>query len=119
MSDREAIARRIRERRLQLNLRQEDVAEKIGLARVSVSQIETGRNSVTATQLGEIAKLLRVPIDYFYSESSVDLADEGEVISFYRGMSPATQEKALAILRALFDADDAAEARRRLGGSGG
>jgi transcriptional regulator with XRE-family HTH domain len=54
---------RIRVLREEMDLSQEDLAKRIGIDRVSLSQIENGKRSVKAEELGLIANALNVSAD--------------------------------------------------------
>jgi transcriptional regulator with XRE-family HTH domain len=57
---------RIRERRLMLGLTQQQFAEIIDVTYHQVHKYERGINRVSAGRLFEIARLLGVPVSYFY-----------------------------------------------------
>ncbi len=57
---------RVRLRRKFLRLSQDDLAQKIGLTFQQVQKYERGTNRVSASKLFEIARVLKVPIGYFF-----------------------------------------------------
>lgn len=57
---------RIRERRILLGLFQQQLAELIDVSHQQVYKYEHGKNRVSAGRLYEIARVLSVPITYFY-----------------------------------------------------
>lgn len=61
--DFKAIGKRIKIARINQNITQETVADKIGVTPQHVSNIETGNSSVSLTTLVAIANLLKVPAD--------------------------------------------------------
>jgi transcriptional regulator with XRE-family HTH domain len=60
------VGKRIRERRIMLGLTQQQLAEMIGVTYQQAHKYERGINRVSAGRLFEIAKVLSVPIGYFY-----------------------------------------------------
>ena len=62
------IARRIRERRLELNLTQQELADRLGVTRGNITQFEMGRNKIKHNTLSKLAEILEKPVAYFMSE---------------------------------------------------
>jgi transcriptional regulator with XRE-family HTH domain len=60
------VGARIRERRIMLGLTQQQLAELIGVTYQQAHKYERGINRVSAGRLFEIARVLSVPISYFY-----------------------------------------------------
>src|SRR5438105_5886477 len=60
------VGARIRERRIMLGLTQQQLAEMIGVTYQQAHKYERGINRVSAGRLFEIARVLNVPISYFY-----------------------------------------------------
>ena len=65
MTDRH-VGARIRERRIMLGLTQQQLAELIGVTYQQAHKYERGVNRVSAGRLFQIAKVLSVPMSYFY-----------------------------------------------------
>lgn len=59
------IGTRLREAREYLELRQEEVAEAVGLSRSALSLVENGRRKVDAVELARLARIYRQPIGVF------------------------------------------------------
>lgn len=57
------LAERVRTEREYLNLKQEQVADVLGVSRAAVSAIETGRRKVSGQELKLLAKLFGVSVD--------------------------------------------------------
>lgn len=57
---------RIRERRIMLGLTQQQLAEMIGVTYQQAHKYERGINRISAGRLFEIARVLSVPINYFF-----------------------------------------------------
>jgi transcriptional regulator with XRE-family HTH domain len=62
------VGSRIRMRRLLLGMNQEALADALGLTFQQVQKYEGGANRVSASRLSEMAKILGVPIQYFFSD---------------------------------------------------
>jgi transcriptional regulator with XRE-family HTH domain len=67
------VGKRIRIRRIEKGLTQQSLANTIGLSYQQVQKYETGSNRVSAGRLFFIAKILEVPVSYFYQEISPEL----------------------------------------------
>ena len=90
------LASRLREVREYLNFSQQYVADKTGVPRSAVSDIEHGRRKVDSLELRKLARLYMYPVGYFLGEEEVgddvralaravtDLAegDRAEVVRF-------------------------------------
>jgi transcriptional regulator with XRE-family HTH domain len=61
----------IRNKRLSLNLTQEDVAKLLNVSRTTVSMWETGESMPRAETLPELAKLYKCSIDDLFDEHEV------------------------------------------------
>jgi transcriptional regulator with XRE-family HTH domain len=62
------VGARIRTRRLYIGMNQETLARALGLTFQQVQKYEGGANRVSASRLSQIAKILGVPIAYFFSD---------------------------------------------------
>jgi transcriptional regulator with XRE-family HTH domain len=60
------VGTRIRERRIMLGLTQQQLADLIGVTYQQAHKYERGINRVSAGRLYEIARVLSVPIGFFY-----------------------------------------------------
>jgi len=60
------VGARIRERRIMLGLTQQQLADLIGVTYQQAHKYERGINRVSAGRLFEIARVLSVPISYFF-----------------------------------------------------
>jgi len=60
------VGSRVRQRRMQLGMSQEQLAEHLGLTVPQVQKYETGVNRIGASRLHKIAGLLGVPIGTFF-----------------------------------------------------
>jgi transcriptional regulator with XRE-family HTH domain len=60
------VGSRIRERRVMLGLSQQQMAHLIGVTYQQAHKYERGINRISAGRLFEIARVLRVPVSYFF-----------------------------------------------------
>jgi transcriptional regulator with XRE-family HTH domain len=60
------VGARIRERRIMLGLTQQQLADLIGVTYQQAHKYERGINRVSAGRLFEIARVLSVPVSYFF-----------------------------------------------------
>lgn len=70
------VGRRIRLRRSLLGLSQSEVANAMGLTFQQVQKYERGANRVSSSRLFDIARILDVPISYFYAEMSTQVSQQ-------------------------------------------
>jgi transcriptional regulator with XRE-family HTH domain len=63
------VGNRIRIRRKMLNLSQEKLAERLGITFQQVQKYEKGTNRVGAGRLYQLARILQVPVSYFFPDS--------------------------------------------------
>ena len=62
------VAAKIRERRLQLGLTQQEVAQRLGITYQQAHKYETGVNRISVGRLFQIAKALDVEVSYFFRD---------------------------------------------------
>ncbi len=60
------LAKRIIKRRKELNLTQENLAEKVGISRVYMGYIEQGRNAPSLEILEKVANTLRIKMSELF-----------------------------------------------------
>ncbi|MET7944186.1 helix-turn-helix domain-containing protein [Streptomyces sp. NPDC005302] len=70
------LGQRLKATREYLGLSQQQVAERTGIVRSAVSDIERGMRKVEVMELQKLARLYRLPASYFLDEE--DSADAGE-----------------------------------------
>ena len=63
------VGRRIRTRRLLLDMNQQELARALGVTFQQVQKYESGANRVSASRLWEIAAVLNMPVAYFFPEN--------------------------------------------------
>lgn len=62
----QTIARRVRQIRLDLGYTQQAVADRLGVARPRISEIEHGKRKVSSVELVRLATLFSVPMGEFF-----------------------------------------------------
>lgn len=62
------VGNRLRLRRKMLNLSQEKLAERLGITFQQVQKYEKGTNRIGASRLYQLARILEVPVSYFFPE---------------------------------------------------
>lgn len=70
------VGTRVRLRRMLLGMSQEKLGEHLGLTFQQVQKYEKGVNRIGASRLFDLARVLGVPVQFFYDEAP---ADHGEV----------------------------------------
>ncbi|MCX5450240.1 helix-turn-helix domain-containing protein [Streptomyces nigrescens] len=70
------LGRRLKETREYLGLSQQQVAERTGIVRSAISDIERGVRRVEVMELQKLARLYRLSVSYFLDED--EAADAGE-----------------------------------------
>ena len=71
------VAERIRSRREELRLTQADLADRAGVTRSSVANIETGRQAVLLHQFVGLARALDMPWDQLMPKEGDHVPEEG------------------------------------------
>ena len=70
------VGERIRARRTELGLTQEQLAQALQVSYQQVQKYETGANRISAGRIFEIARKLGVDISYFFEDLGLDEAGE-------------------------------------------
>lgn len=78
------LAQRLRTARKDLEMTQAEVAERLGMHRPTVSEIEAGRRRVTSQELFQFSQVYAIPLSSLVGESAVSM-DEVEQILFRKG----------------------------------
>lgn len=66
------IGARVRLRRLNLRMSQEDLSNRLGVTFQQIQKYEKGVNRVSASRLLQLAAALRVPVQYFFDGLDVE-----------------------------------------------
>ncbi len=81
-ADREKIALRLKEARMQSGLSQAQAADKLGLQRPAISEIESGRRKVSAEELIQFANLYKVDTSWLLLKESDENDNSTEQLRF-------------------------------------
>jgi len=104
------VGKRIRHRRWMSGTTQQQLAENVGIKFQQIQKYETGMNRVSASRLWDIAKVLNVPVSFFFEGLDTQPpADQGD------GDMPGdilTDKEALELLRSYYAIPE--NQRRRL-----
>ncbi|MGH3686705.1 MAG: helix-turn-helix transcriptional regulator [Pseudonocardiaceae bacterium] len=90
------LAERIRTEREYLNLKQEQVADVLGVSRAAVSAIETGRRKVSGQELKLLAKLFGVSVDHLLGAG---LEEDETVQALFRAAKELSDHDRAQVLR--------------------
>jgi len=85
----EALGQRLRAARENRGMSQQIVADELGLPRTAITQMESGRRSVSTFELSELSRLYNHPISDFFSDETV--AEDDLLLTLHR-MEPELQE---------------------------
>jgi len=103
------VGRRLHSRRLELDIRQEDIAERLGVSYQQLQKYENGKNRISAGRLWLLARALDTTITYFY-EGLESLAKSGrrgvaEDAAEFSGPGNRDESDLLAAFRSIKDPD--------------
>jgi transcriptional regulator with XRE-family HTH domain len=111
------VGQRLRQRRVLVGLSQEKLARMVGITFQQVQKYERGANRIVASRLFELAKVLDVPVSYFFDELSAKAANDTDA-----GPAAGTGDAAshdvmaeretLELVRAYYSIDDERVRRR-------
>lgn len=71
------VGTRVRMRRLLVGMSQEKMGELLGITFQQVQKYEKGSNRISASRLYQIARILGMPIQFFYDELKPEKPDDG------------------------------------------
>jgi len=121
------VGTRLRQRRMILGMTQEQLGKVVGLTFQQIQKYECGANRVGASRLYHLARLLNVPVSYFFEKmaselsgistvslSEVDQAGLGEAPSMPKDSELLKERDAMTILRAYYGITDAKKRRAAL-----
>jgi len=89
------LARRLREAREYLNLSQQFVADRTGIPRSAVSDIERGARKVDSLELRKLARLYMFPVGYFLGEE--EAGDDVRMLA--RAVTDLTEDDRAEVVR--------------------
>ena len=116
------VGARVRQRRTLLGMSQEKLGEAVGLTFQQVQKYERGTNRISASRLFGMARVLEVPVSYFFddiqdpgSEAARAQGDVGQgpdgAVSEGRSTEPLAKRETLELVRAYYRIRDP-QARR-------
>jgi len=117
------VGAKIRQRRKEIGLSQDDLARGIGVTFQQVQKYEHGSNRISASKLFETAQVLRVPVRHFYDDleanfdnpvddsrmkirSYLATPEGAELASLMRMLSPRRRKGVLTLVRAIAADED-------------
>lgn len=109
------VGARIRLRRTLLGLSQENLADSVGLTFQQIQKYERGINRVGASRLFQFAKILNVPIGFFFDDMSDEISDDpghGSVPESAHENDPLGKSEVREFVRAYYLISDRAMRRR-------
>lgn len=97
-----AIGRRVKKYRIQANMTQSELAEKLNISVSYVSQIERGNAEVSLKRLEEIANIINTKLEYLVADSSnnTNLSDNS-IIELTKSWTPEQTSTLLKIINEL------------------
>ena len=90
------LGKRIKNRRLELNLTQSDIKQKTGISTGNLSDIERGRSAPSASALCELSDVLECSVDYILFGKSRN-TDKSKLSDIHEQLTP-VQELVLSSL---------------------
>ena len=93
------VGKRVRFRRWQLGLTQQQLADKIGVKYQQIQKYETGANRLSASRLWEVATALDTPVSYFFEDAS---GNDSNYVGATEITDFSTGKKALKLVRAYY-----------------
>lgn len=88
--DYKLIGKRLKEKRLEKNLTQEQVAEYLNISNEYMSKIENAKIEINLKRLGQLIVLLEIPIEYFIAGVTTESPayKASELIELLEDLSP-------------------------------
>lgn len=77
--DKDALAERIKQLRIQHDWTQADIAKKLGITKTAYSHYETGTNVPSLPKIIDIAKLFNCSIDYLAGLTEIKMVEIGHL----------------------------------------
>ena len=116
------VGNRVRIRRMLIGMSQEKLGDLLGLTFQQVQKYEKGVNRIGAGRLFEIARILGVPIDFFYDGVAsaegaaappvMEFVSSGEglqlSLAFMKIRDPKVRKRVLDLVKSLADEEDVA-----------
>jgi len=102
------IGERIKERRRELGITQEKLAEKLDVSYQQVQRYEKGSNALNTEKLQIMASCLNVPIGFFFEGNITDAREEsipylpdeeGQALSLFRRINEEDRKTVLQVMK--------------------
>lgn len=115
------VGTRIRQRRTLLGLTQEKLAKAIGLTFQQIQKYERGANRVGSSRLFDLARVLDVPVSYFFEDMSPFTQDKSPSklmglasppAQELRGPDPMSKRETLELVRAYYKITESSVRKR-------
>lgn len=99
-----ALGIRVKNKRLENNMTQEQLAEAVDISAVYVGQIERGDRHMTIDTLVKIANVLQVSIEELLKDSTRENINAriGEIINLTRNLSDTEIDKIVNVIKAMY-----------------
>lgn len=98
MNIKQSLGKKIKEKRIQESLTQEQLAEKIGISPKSLSQIELGNNFISADNLEKICLALNVQVKNLFDFDNDNTEDKMQYVLNKLKQSPKLLNKIYKII---------------------
>lgn len=99
------IGRRIRQSRERISMSQKEFADAVGKDQTAISEYETGKRKVPAVELSTFARVLGVPVSYFYEgDFQADAIDQMILREIHSLPTVEARQAALHFIRIFSDA---------------
>lgn len=97
--DAQILRERLREAREYLNFTQQFVADRTGIPRTAIAEIEAGKRRVESIELKKLAKLYGYPTSYFFGEDFNEQGQGSIINALARATGDLTDEDKAEVLR--------------------
>lgn len=99
-----ALGTRIKNKRLEQNLTQEQVAEQVELSAVYIGQIERGERKMTIETLVKIANCLNSSIEELLKDSTSTNVNArlNELVNIAKGLNTSDIDKVIDVIKAMY-----------------
>ena len=99
-----ALGSRIKKRRLELNLTQEKLAEKVDLSAVYIGQIERGERKVTIDTLVKLANSLNTSVEELLKDSTSKNINArlNELVNIAKELDTSNIDKVIDVIKAMY-----------------
>ncbi len=114
------VGKRLRLRRSMLGMSQEALGDAIGVTFQQIQKYERGINRIGSSRLYEFAKVMNVPVSFFFEEFTKPV-EAAEAYGFAEDEAPAFEQdklnskETMALVRAYYEIEDPAVRKKVLG----